>query len=256
MNMRDEKFEDVRVRRAVRHLMDTKTFQEKVFYGMAEHVGSFIHPSKKKFINTDIKTSDYNPDKAKKLLAEVGWKDTNGNGILDKEIDGEVIEFEVNFMYPGSAKTSEKAVLMFQESARKAGLKINAVPLEFTVMLEKMKSHSFEMYYGIWNSPPLESDPKQIWHTESYNGGSNYVGFGTPESDKLIDDLRRELDIEKRTAIYKELQKIIDRDAPYVFMSATQNRVAVHNKFGKIKDTGISPGYYSPGMSVLNAVKN
>ncbi len=256
MNMRDEKFEDVRVRRAIRHLMDTKTFQDKVFYGMAVHVPSFIHPSKDKFINKNVKTSDFNPDKAKALLAEAGWKDTNGNGTLDKEIDGQVVEFEADFIYPNVAKTSEKAVLMFQESARNAGLKINAVPLEFTVLLEKTKSHNFEMYYGIWVSPPIESDPKQIWHTDSYDGGSNYVGFGNAESDQLIDDLRRELDETKRAEIYKKLQTIIDREAPYVFMSATQNRVAVHNKFGKIEPTGINPGYFAQGFSVLNAIKN
>jgi len=256
MNMRSEKFEDVRVRRAIRHLMDTKTYQDKVFYGMAEHVASFVHPSKKKFINSNVKPSEYNPTKAAKLLAEAGWKDSNGNGILDKNIDGELVEFEVDFIYPNAAKTSEKAVLMFQESARQAGLKVNAVPLEFTVQLEKTKSHNFDMYYGIWSSPPTESDPKQIWHTDAYDGGSNYVGFGTPESDKLIDDLRRELDETKRAEIYKKLQALIDRDAPYVFMSATQNRVAVHNKFGEIKDTGVNPGYFTPGLTLVNAIKN
>ncbi len=256
MNMRDEKFEDVRVRRAIRHLMDTKNYQDKVFYGMAVHVPSFIHPSKTKFLNPNVKTSEFNPDKAAKLLAEAGWKDTNGDGTLDKEIDGERVEFEADFVYPNVAKTSEKAVLMFQEAARQAGLKINAVPLEFTVMLEKTKSHNFDMYFGIWVAPPIESDPKQIWHTDSYDGGSNYVGFGNAESDKLIDDLRKELDETKRAEIYKKLQAIIDREAPYVFMSATQNRVAVHNKFGKIDDTGINPGYFVPGFTVLNAVKN
>jgi len=256
MNMRNEKFEDVRVRRAMRHIMDTKTFQDKVFYGMAEHVASFIHPSKKKFLNPKVKPSEYNLDKAAKLMAQAGWKDSNGNGTLDKNIDGELVEFEADFVYPNVAKTSEKAVLMFQEAARQIGIKVNAVPLEFTVMIEKTKSHDFDMYYGIWSASPLESDPKQIWHTDSYNGGSNYVGFGTSESDQLIDDLRKELDEIKRAEIYKELQELIDKDAPYVFMSATQNRVAVHNKFGDIKDTGINPGYFTPGLGVLNAIQD
>jgi len=256
MNMRDKKFEDVKVRRAMRHLMDTETYQDKVFYGMSERVTTFIHPSKKKFINPSIKPSEYNLDKAAILLADAGWKDSNGDGFLDKEIDGELVEFEVSFMYPSVAKTSEKAVLMFQEAARQVGLKINPLPLDFTVMVEKTRSHNFEMYYGVWNMPPIESDPKQIWHTDSYNGGSNYVGFGTPESDKLIDELRKELNETKRAEIYRKLQLLIDRDAPYVFISATQNRVAVHNKFGKVKDTGINPGYFTPSLSLVNVIQN
>jgi len=144
---------------------------------------------------------------------------------------------------------------MFQESARNIGLKINPVPLEFTVMIEKTRAHNFDMYYGIWSSPPTESDPKQIWHTDSYNGGSNYVGFGTPESDQLIDDLRRELDVDKRGEIYKKLQAMIDKDAPYIFMSATQNRVAINKKF-KAQQSGINPGYFAPGLQMLDAIKN
>ncbi len=254
MNMRNPKFEDVRVRRAMRRIMDNKTYDTQVFYGMAEQVTTFIHPSKKKFINPDLKIIRQDIEKARSLMAEAGWKDTNGNGTLDKEIDGEVVEFEVDFLYPSIAKTSEKGVLMFQEAARQVGLKINPTPLEFTVMVEKTKAHNFDLYYGIWVSSAVESDPKQIWHTDAYNGGSNYVGFGTAESDALIDALRKELDENKRAEIYKKLQAAIDKDAPYVFMSATQNRVAVHKKFGKVKDTGINPGYFSPGLQVQNVV--
>lgn len=256
LNMRSPKFEDVKVRKAMRHLTDIETYNKQVFYGMAERVTSFIHPSKKKFVNSDLKFIDFNIEKARSLMTEAGWKDTNGNGVLDKEIDGEVVEFEADFLYPNVAKTSEKGVLMFQEAARKIGVKINAVPMEFTVMIEKTKGHNFDMYYGIWGSSPVESDPKQIWHTDSYNGGSNYVGFGTAESDKLIEDLRKELDKDKRAAIYKELQVLIDKDAPYVFMSAYKNRVAIHKKFGKTKDTGIAPGYFTPGLQVMNVVKH
>lgn len=252
LNMRSNKFDDVRVRRAMRHIMDTPTYQDKVFYGLAEQVPSFIHPAKKEFLNPNVKPHMYDLDKAGQLMTEAGWSDSNGNGIIDKKIDGELVEFEVDFLYPNVAKTSEKAVLMFQESARTVGIKVNVTPIEFTVMLEKTKSHNFDMFYGIWASPANESDPKQIWHTDSYNGGSNYVGFGTPESDKLIDALRIELDKAERAKMYKRLQEIIDEEAPYVFMSATQNRVVIHNKFGKVKTSGIQPGYFAPSFQLKN----
>jgi len=254
MNMRNPKFDDVRVRRAMRYIMDNKNFHDQVFYGMAEQVTSFIHPSKKKFVNTDLKVIEQDIEKARSLMAEAGWKDTNGNGVLDKEINGETVEFEVDFLYPNAAKTSEKGVLMFQEAARKVNLKINPTPLDFKVMVTKTKAHNFDMFYGIWVSPATESDPKQIWHTDSYNGGSNYVGFGNAETNALIDALRKELNETKRAEIYKKLQAAIDKDAPYIFMLATQNRVAVHKKFGEIKDTGVNPGYFSPSLQVQNVI--
>ena len=255
MNMRDPKFEDVRVRRAMRHIMDTPQYQDNIFYGLAEQVKTFLHPSKKKFLSDKVKPHEYNLDKAAALMAEAGWKDSNSNGILDKVIDGELLEFEADIIYPNVSKNTGKAALMFQESARKVGIKINPAALEFTVMLEKQKAHNFEMYFGIWGSPPTESDPKQIWHTDSYNGGSNYVGFGTAESDQLIDDLRRELDEDKRAEIYKKLQEIIDEQAPYIFISATQNRLAIHKKF-KGEPSGVNPGYFSPGLQMVNVVAN
>lgn len=255
MNMRDPKFEDVRVRRAMRHIMDTQQYQDNVFYGLAKQVKTFMHPSKKKFLSDKVKPHQYDPKKAAELMAEAGWKDSNGNGILDKMIDGELVEFEVDVIYANVSKNTAKAALMLQESARQIGLKINPAALEFTVLLEKQRAHNFDMYFGIWGSPPTESDPGQIWHTDSYNGGSNYVGFGTPESDQLIEDLRRELDEDKRAEIYKKLQEVIDEEAPYVFMSATQNRLAIHKKF-KTQPSGVRPGYFSPGFQMVNVVAN
>jgi len=255
MNMRDPKFEDVRVRRAMRHIMNTKQYQDNIFYGMAEQVKTFLHPSKKKFLSDKVKPHKYDIEKAAALMAEAGWKDSNGNGILDKMMDGDLVEFEVDIIYANVSKNTAKAALMLQESARQIGLKINPAALEFTVLLEKQKSHNFDMYFGIWGSPPTESDPGQVWHTDSYNGGSNYVGFGTPESDQLIEDLRRELDVNKRAEIYKKLQEVIDEEAPYVFISATQNRLAIHKKF-KGTPSGVRPGYFSPGMQMVNVARN
>ncbi|MEM7102293.1 MAG: ABC transporter substrate-binding protein [Bacteroidota bacterium] len=256
MNMRAEKFKDVRTRKALRSVMDVKKYGNTVFYGLAERVNSFIHPSKKQFINPDIPFYDQNLDEARRLLAEAGWSDSNGNGTLDMMIEGELTEFNIELIYPNAAQTSEKGVLMFKEFAKNVGINVEPRPLDFSVFLDQTKNHNFEMYFGIWGSSPLESDPKQIWHTSSYNGGSNYVGFGTPRSDELIDNLRRELDIEKRSDIYHELQQIIDEECPYIFMDATQNRIAISKKFTNTNTSGVNPGFYTPGFTSVNVVAN
>ena len=256
INMRDQKFGDVDTRKALRLIMDCEKYSTTVFYGLAERVNSFIHPSKKEFINPDVPIYEQDLDGARELFKKAGWSDSNGNGTIDKTIDGELVEMSFELLYPSSANTSEKGVLMFQEFAKTVGVNVIPRPLEFSQFLERTKAHNFEMYFGIWGSSPLESDPKQIWHTSSYNGGSNYVGFGTPESDKLIDDLRKELDRGKRAEIYKKLQKIIDDECPYIFMDATKNRIAIAKKFGEQKVSGVNPGYYVPGFQAVEAVMN
>jgi len=73
MNTAKNMFGDVKTRKAMRHLMDIEGYSENIFYGLAERVSTFIHPSKKKFVNDKLVLPDYNIEKAKKMLAEAGW---------------------------------------------------------------------------------------------------------------------------------------------------------------------------------------
>ena len=123
------------------------------------------------------------------------------------------------------------AALIFKEAAREVGINVDVVPQEWSIYIDNQKKHNFEMYYGAWISGVGESDPKQIFHTESINGGSNYCYFGNAESDALIEALRSELDKDKRAYYYKALQAIIHDEVPYIFLSAPLERIAISKKF-------------------------
>lgn len=256
LNMRNPKLSDVKTRQAMTHLMDVQAVTDNIFYGMAEPVSTFVHPSRKRFINENIPYTEFNIEKAKTLLAEAGWEDKNADGVLEKTIEGEEVPFVLDFIYPSAAEqTTGKAVLMFKEAAKKVGITINPIGLEFSKFLDLLKKHDFDMYYGIWVSSPYESDPTQIWHTKSQKGGSNYVSFGDAKSDQLIDELKRELDEEKRIDKYKKLQQMIYEQAPYIFLNSTKNRVALHKRFIDAKSSGMNPGYFLPGLMELEAVE-
>ncbi|MEM6724986.1 MAG: ABC transporter substrate-binding protein [Bacteroidota bacterium] len=256
LNMKLEKLTDVNTRKGLRSTMDSEAFGSTVFYGLAEPVNSFIHPSKKEFINPEVPFPAQDLEKAMEYFTAAGWTDSNSDGILDKEIDGEVVNLSLECLYQSSAKTTEAGVLMFQEFAKKIGVIIEPRGLEFSVMLERLKAHDFEIYFGIWGSSPLESDPKQIWHTDSYNGGSNYVGFGNERSDELLEQLRTELDRDERAKIYYEVQQIIHDECPYIFMNATKNRVAISKKFSNVQSTGVNPGFFVAGLQSVDVVAN
>ena len=130
-----------------------------------------------------------------------------------------------------------------REAAREAGINVDVVPQEWSIYLQNQKNHNFEMFYGAWISGVGESDPKQIFHTESIEGGSNYTYFGNAESDAVIDALRSEMDQEKRAFYYKKLQAIMSDECPYIFLSAPTERIAISKRFKPVQTTPLRPGF-------------
>ena len=255
-NLRLEKFQDVNTRKALAHVMNIEQLIETYFYGLGERVSSFTHPSITKRINKDIVPYEYNLQKAKDLLKAGGWEDSNGDGVLDKEINGERQDFNIKLNYNNGNTRRETACLIFQEEANKVGIKVNIEPLDWGVFLDKLKKHDFELYVGGWISSPLESDPKQIWHTASATGGSNYTNFGDAKSDAVIEAIQKEIDADKRAELYKELHMIIHERVPYIFLTAQKERIAIAKKFSNGYGSGIRPGFWAPGMIAAQPVAN
>jgi peptide/nickel transport system substrate-binding protein len=243
MNMRNPKFEDPKVRRALAHLVDVEKIIHVIGYDLGQRVNGPVNPYKKGAFNDTIKPYEFSIEKAKALLAEAGWKDNNGNGTLDKVINGQSTEFNITFTYNSGNDSRRDAALIFKEAARQVGINVDVVPQEWSIYIQNQKKHDFEMFYGAWIGSPSPDDPKQIWHTESINGGSNYVYFGNQESDKLIDDIRGELNEEKRNDLYRKFQVMIHEQSPYIFIWSPKERIAIAKKFTNAETFIVRPGF-------------
>src|SRR5690606_2292911 len=128
------------------------------------------------------------------------------------------MKFEFNFLY-NQGNDSRKAVgLLLQEEARKVGITVNVLSQDWSIFLESTKQHDFDMYYGAWISTPIPTDHKQIYHTASYNGSSNYTGFGNDQTDALIDSIRITLDDDKRAKLNHRFQEILHDECSYIFL--------------------------------------
>ncbi|MFT5765478.1 MAG: peptide/nickel transport system substrate-binding protein [Saprospiraceae bacterium] len=243
LNTKRPKLSDKRVRHALAHLFD----RDEVFRTVspfAEPIIGPFHPMRS-YYNNDLKPIQLDVEKAKKLLAEAGWKDTNNNGTLDKVIDGESLEMELDLLITPSNKVSSSMGLIFQNEARKAGVRINVVEKDAAALFAQLRSRDFDIYALAASAELSIDDPKQFWHTESdVPSGQNRFGFGNAESDKLIDDIRSELDETKRDVLFKKLQKIIYDEQPAIFLYVTKNRIAVNKKFKGVEMTIKSPGFF------------
>jgi peptide/nickel transport system substrate-binding protein len=242
MNMNNPKLKDIKVRRALAYLLDVDQIIDKITMGLAVKQAGPVN-ALKDICNPNIKPVPYDPKKAEALLSEAGWEDSDGDGVRDKVLNGVRTKLEINMSIPAGSPQYEKMALLFQESCKKAGVAINIQPKEFTVLSEELQHHTFEMSSLGWGGVDYEDDPIQVWHTKSYNGGSNYCGFGDAKSDALIDKLRYEQDKEKRKQMQMELQQMIVDAQPYIFMYSRLNRMCIHKRFDNAGPKIARPGF-------------
>jgi peptide/nickel transport system substrate-binding protein len=243
LNAQNPKLADKRVRRALAHLVDVPSLIDDLFYGLAERTVGPFHPVKP-YYHRELPPLEYDPEKARELLASAGWEDTNGNGIVDKEISGQRVEMELEYLVSSASNFARNQALLFEDNARKAGVKVNIVAKEFTVLIDDLKKRNYEMASGAWAQDPVADDPKQLWHTEGNTpDGSNRVGFGNAETDRLIEEIRSTLDEEKRHELYRRFQEIIYEEQPYIFLMVPKERLAISKRF-KATPSVRRPGFF------------
>ena len=242
-NTKDPRLADKRVRRAFAHLVSVDWIIDSMYYDLASPVSGPIHPSKD-YCNKDLSKIVFSLDKAKELLKEAGWKDTDNDGVLDKIIDGEKQSFEFTFQYNQGNLVRKSIGLELQKVAKEVGIKIELQAFEWTIFLDNVKKREFDLLCLAWVQSPDLDDMRQIWHTESDTpDGSNRVGFGNAKSDKIIDKIRVTLDPEKRKELYLKIQEIIYEEQPYIFLFIPKGRIAISKRFEHAGTSALRPGY-------------
>jgi peptide/nickel transport system substrate-binding protein len=223
-------FKDKRVRLAMTHMINREYIRQYISKGLPEIVaGPFYVLGKQN--DPNIKPWPYDLDKAKQLLDETGWKDTDGDGIRDK--DG--IPFRFKFMTVSGSPIIERIIRIIKDDAAKIGVDIIIDPYEWSVFLERVKTRQFEAYSASWGGV-VEEDPYQIFHSSQIgNRASNSVGFNNPEADKLIVEARQTLDENKRNQLYHRFAQILHEEQPYTFMFTRPELRFIDKRFHNVK---------------------
>ncbi len=241
INLRNDKFKDINVRKALAHAINRNKINEIISFGESKLTESFAHPLQPVY-NTNLKAYEFDLAKAGQMLDAAGWKDTDGDGIRDKVLNGKKTPFIVEFKYPKNENT-KNTCLIIQEDMKKLGVDFKLVEKEWTVYLQEQDKLQFEMFMGGFTIPERISDPKQIWHTDNAKpGGDNKTGWGNSVSDQLIDKLISDLNAENRKKYYIQLQQMIHDDVPVIFMFNAKNIIATSNKY-EVEKILSNPGY-------------
>ncbi|TNJ65550.1 peptide ABC transporter substrate-binding protein [Paenibacillus hemerocallicola] len=219
-NLTNPLFQDKKVRQALTTAIDRKGIVDGVVEGQGKVVNSQTSPTYWTYTD-NVPKFDFNVEKAKQMLAEAGWKDTNGDGILDK--DGKNFEFEMQ-VNQGN-KVREKGVTVVQQQLKKVGINVTPRVVEGSAFTKNFQGKNFESIYYGW-SISGDPNPKGIWHSAEIEKGLNTVSYKNAEVDKLIDEDLNTFDKAKRKELLNKIDALIAEDQPYTFLYSPTTTMA------------------------------
>jgi peptide/nickel transport system substrate-binding protein len=227
-------------RRAVSMAIDRDAMIPSVFFGDGLKNWAIATPSNKLWHSPDLIRFDYNPDEAKRLLAGLGWRDRNGDGVIE-DARGNAVTFT---MKTNSSNTMRIAMTNFiKEDLAKVGINVIPAPVDFNTMITNLRS-DFQydaMLLGLQSGvPPDPSMMSNLWRST----GLTHSWFlaqakpDTPEEariDRLMDVIVSAQDLAERQKAYKEIETIANEQSWMIWLPIRIQKVPISNRFGNIQ---------------------
>lgn len=211
------------VRQAIYMGIDKESWITDVYYSMAKRTLSYLAPEHWAY-NTSLKDPGYDPEKAKQILDEAGWK-PGSDGFREK--DGARLTFNISTTTGNKAR--EQAQLLIQQNLKAVGIDVQIQNFPASVVWgEFLTKCQYDSLIVGWD-PPFGLDPDYYMRIHSSQNpceagvGANYTQYKNPEVDKLLEDGLRETDPAKRKEIYWKVQAILADELPFAPIFAYLN---------------------------------
>lgn len=234
-------FGDARVRRAMTLAIDRAGYLEQVAPGFGEPAVTSFHPDQWAF-DAALSPWPYDPDAASSLLAEAGYTDRDGDGVLEK--DGRPFSFRLSI--PQTSKENERIAAFVQDNLKRIGVSVVIEPLEWAVLQERLRADRFEAVM-LGRSLDPDPDPFDLWHSSQADGGVNYAGLRDPEIDAWIEGARETPDRAERVRLYSLVQRRLHELEPDTFFFYPQSRLAVNRGLSGLETSPLGVLSFWPG---------
>ncbi len=231
-------FKDKRVRLAMTHIVDREEIISKLLKGHSKMITGpyYINGAQN---DSAIKPWPYDLNRARKLLDEAGWVDSDGDGLRDK--DG--VTFRFKFMYSSASALYERLAKLLKDEAARVGIEVIPEPYEWSVLIPRLSDRKFEAIVMGWGGDIIE-DNYQLFHSSQIgNRGSNYVGFNNAKADWLLEEIRCTMDEEERNKMCHQLHRILHGEQPYTFLFARPEFRLVDKRFESVKIHSLGLNY-------------
>lgn len=219
-NMTDPILKKVKVREAIAHAIDRKAIIEHLLGGLATPASGLFTPSYWAY-EPRIKTYDFDPDRAKRLLNEAGYPDPDGNGPRSR--------FKLTYKTTNN-ELRKRIAEVFQQQLKEVGIDVEIKTYEWGTFYSDIKKGNFQIYTLTWVGITDPDIYYNIFHSSSIPPkGSNRGRYLNATLDRLLEKGRSATGHEGRKDIYSNVQRIVSEDLPYISLWHTKNIVAMKN---------------------------
>lgn len=227
INPKAEHLNDVRVRKAIALAINKKELSSilndtvQLRYGLISPAQLCYDKAAEDKLEQEY---GYNLDKAKALLAEAGYKDENGDGILEK--DGKPLA--ISLMVALDSAYFKQIAPMIQAQLQQVGIDLELKEYEANYIKQMMYDHKYEMATrgNTW------ADPDILYYTLHTEGG---LPWSSPETDALLEEARYIMDPAERTAKYSQMQEKVMAQAPIIPLFSEYKYIAARKTVEGLK---------------------
>ena len=213
------KVSDPLVRRAFVEAIDRQALVDEMLDGHGEVLDGFVS-SKSPFYDAGKDTIPYDPEDARKLLAEAGW-------------DGSQ---ELEYYISSGDTVAVKAAQIIQQQLAEVGITVNLHPVDFATLLAAQDDQTADITSLQYTINPLDYSADESYILD----GSAFVNYSNPQINELLDGIPKTVAKEKIVEIYKQIDNIVVHDVPAFPLYFRSNQAAVSNRL-----TGAVPRAFS-----------
>ena len=236
-NLKTEGLDDLAVRQAINYCIDREGYADVVYQGFATPCYG-IYPDNLAFGGTDglnLTVDSYDADKAKEILADAGYQDTDGDVILDK--DGVNLSFKV-LTYSYNDNCIQLAD-MLQAELSQIGIELSIETQD--VLDDPLASGDFDLAILNYAMAPIGTPSYFINMLFTTGASNNYGGYSNEKVDALAAEIGTTSDNDKVVSLTRELEQQVLDDMPFAFV-ADQQLIFVYSN--KVKGVQINPTEY------------
>lgn len=217
---------DRRMRQALAQAIDHVRLLNEVYGTSEKPLGSYLLPTIPWAYAAELSPTSYDPTAAVQLLEELAWRDSDGDGIRDRN----GMPLSLSLLTNADSEQRVQLGLLLAAQWREVGINVRFEQHAFDVVADSLLGQQYDMVLIGWDNLGAEPANSDFWHSryDAPGNGANFVSYQNAQVDAWLEQARTApaCDPGLRSKQYQTIQTQIAQDLPYILLSGQVKRWA------------------------------